>query len=61
MHKIIIIVAVDKNWAIGKNNDLIYSIPNKPRKETLRQLIICCLRVSIFRGEELLCGSSVNV
>ena len=26
-HKLSIIVAVDDNWAIGKNNDLLYSIP----------------------------------
>ena len=26
-HRLIIIVAVDNNWAIGKNNDLLYSVP----------------------------------
>ena len=26
-HKIILIVAVDNNWAIGKDNDLLYSVP----------------------------------
>jgi dihydrofolate reductase len=28
MHKKIAIVAVDNNWAIGKNNKLLYSIPS---------------------------------
>jgi dihydrofolate reductase len=26
-HRLIIIVAVDNNWAIGKDNDLLYSVP----------------------------------
>jgi dihydrofolate reductase len=26
-HRLIIIVAVDENWAIGKDNDLLYKIP----------------------------------
>ena len=42
MHKIIIIVAVDKNWAIGKNNDLIYSIPTDMKffRETTKNNIV---------------------
>ena len=38
-----IIVAVDKNWGIGKNNDLLFSIPEDMkffRKTTLNKVVV---------------------
>lgn len=41
-HRLITIVAVDKNWAIGKNNNLLYHIPEDMRffKETTSGKIV---------------------
>lgn len=39
-----LICAVDKNWAIGKNNSLLYSIPEDMkffREKTIGKVIIC--------------------
>lgn len=41
-HKIIAIVAVDNNWAIGKNNQLLYNIPSDMKffRETTKNNIV---------------------
>ena len=42
-HKIIAIVVVDNNWAIGKNNDLLYHIPEDMeyfKKHTLENIVL---------------------
>ena len=42
-HRLIAIVAVDNNWAIGKNNDLLYSIPTDMkffREKTLDNIVV---------------------
>lgn len=41
--KIITIVAVDKNWAIGKNNQLLYNVPSDMkffRETTINQIVV---------------------
>ena len=41
-HRLILIVAVDKNWAIGKDNDLLYSVPTDMKffKEKTKENIV---------------------
>jgi dihydrofolate reductase len=42
-HRLITIVAVDNNWAIGKNNDLLYSVPTDMkffREKTLDNIVV---------------------
>lgn len=42
-HKIILIAAIDRNWAIGKNNGLLYSVPTDMkffREQTTGQIIV---------------------
>lgn len=42
-HRLILIAAVDNNWAIGKDNNLIYNVPTDMahfRKKTLNNIIV---------------------
>ena len=42
-HKIILIAAVDRNWAIGKNNELLYNVPTDMqffREQTMNNIVL---------------------
>lgn len=56
------IVCVDKNWGIGKNNDLLFKLPNDMRafRQTTTGKIIVCGRKTLesFPGSKPLTGRS---
>ena len=59
-HKIILIAAVDRNWAIGKNNRLLYRIPTDMqffKQQTMGNIVVYGRRtLESFPGGRILSG-----
>lgn len=59
-HKVIMIVAVDRNWAIGKNNKLLYNVPTDMqffKEQTMGNIIVYGRKtLESFPGRRVLPG-----